>query len=152
MKFKKIISIAVTAMMTLGIVGCGSSSSDSKSANKADDKTITVWAWDDTFNIKAVNMAKDKYLKDHPDVTINVVSMAQDDVVQKLNTSLSSGTYDGLPNVVLIEDYKVQNYLQSYPGELKDLSSKVDKTKFMDYKLDIMSDGSKFYGVPLIVV
>jgi lactose/L-arabinose transport system substrate-binding protein len=148
MKFKKIISIAVTAMMTLGIVGCGSSSSDSKSANKADDKTITVWAWDDTFNIKAVNMAKDKYLKDHPDVTINVVSMAQDDVVQKLNTSLSSGTYDGLPNVVLIEDYKVQNYLQSYPGELKDLSSKVDKTKFMDYKLDIMSDGSKFYGVP----
>ena len=148
MKFKKIISIAVTAMMTLGIVGCGSSSSDSKSANKADDKTITVWAWDDTFNIKAANMAKERYLKDHPDVTINVVSMAQDDVVQKLNTSLSSGTYDGLPNVVLIEDYKIQNYLQSYPGEIKDLTGKIDKTKFMDYKLNTMSEGDKFYGVP----
>lgn len=148
MKFKKIISIAVTAMMTLGLVGCGSSGGDSKSTNKADDKTITVWAWDDTFNIKAANMAKERYLKDHPDVTINVVSMAQDDVVQKLNTSLSSGTYDGLPNVVLIEDYKIQNYIQSYPGELKDLSSKVDKTKFMDYKLNVMTEGSKLYGVP----
>ena len=44
-----------------------------------------------------------------------------------------------LPNVVLIEDYKIQGYLQSYPGELKDLSSKVDKTKFMDFKLNSMT-------------
>lgn len=148
MKFKRILSIAVTAMMTMGIVGCGSSTSNSKTTQKADDKKITVWAWDDTFNIKAANMAKERYLKDHPDVTIDIVSMAQDDVVQKLNTSLSSGTYDGLPNVVLIEDYKIQNYIQSYPGELKDLSSKVDKTKFMDYKLNVMSEGDKLYGVP----
>ena len=88
----------LTAVMAFGLVGCGSSSSGSSaSATKGkDDKKITVWAWDDTFNIKAVNMAKERYLKDHPDVTIDVVSMAQDDVVQKLNTSLSSGTYDGL--------------------------------------------------------
>lgn len=89
--------------------------------------------------------------KDHPDVTINVVSMAQDDVVQKLNTSLSSGTYDGLPNVVLIEDYKIQGYLQSYPGEIKDLSSKVDKSKFMDFKLNSMMQ-DKLYEYHLIVV
>lgn len=148
MKLKKIISIAVTAMMTLGIIGCGSSGGDTKSTNKADNKTITIWAWDDTFNIKAANMAKERYLKDHQDVTVNVVSMAQDDVVQKLNTGLSSGTYDGLPNVVLIEDYKIQNYLQSYPGEIKDLTDKIDKTKFMDFKLNSMMQGEKLYGVP----
>ena len=150
MKLKKIIATTLTAMVAFGLIGCGSSSSgNSASSTKGkDDKKITVWAWDDTFNIKAVNMAKERYLKDHPDVTIDVVSMAQDDVVQKLNTSLSSGTYDGLPNVVLIEDYKVQGYLQSYPGELKDLSSKVDKTKFMDFKLNSMMQGDKLYGVP----
>ena len=150
MKLKKIMATVLTTAMVFGLVGCGSSSSSSSgSTTKAkDDKKITVWAWDDTFNIKAANMAKERYLKDHPDVTIDVVSMAQDDVVQKLNTSLSSGTYDGLPNVVLIEDYKIQNYIQSYPGELKDLSSKVDKTKFMDYKLNVMTEGSKLYGVP----
>ena len=150
MKFKKIMATVLTAAMAFGLIGCGStSSSGSTSTSKGkDDKTITVWAWDDTFNIKAVNMAKDRYLKDHPDVTINVVSMAQDDVVQKLNTGLSSGTYDGLPNVVLIEDYKIQGYLQSYPGEIKDLSSKVDKSKFMDFKLNSMTQGDKLYGVP----
>lgn len=150
MKLKKIMALAMTAMLTLGMVGCGAStgSSSSKKSGGSDDKTITVWAWDDTFNIKAANMAKEIYLKDHPDVTINVVSMAQDDVVQKLNTSLSSGTYDGLPNVVLIEDYKIQNYLLSYPGEIKDLSGYVDPTKFMDYKLGFMTEGDKVYGVP----
>lgn len=150
MKFKKIMATALSAMMAFSLMACSpSSKGDSASSTKGkDDKTITIWAWDDTFNIKAANMAKDMYLKDHPDVTVNVVSMAQDDVVQKLNTSLSSGTYDGLPNIVLIEDYKIQNYLQSYPGELKDLSSKIDKTKFMDYKLNVMSEGDKFYGVP----
>jgi lactose/L-arabinose transport system substrate-binding protein len=149
MKLKKIIATTLTAMVAFGLVGCGSSGDSKSSTTKAkDDKTITVWAWDDTFNIKAVNLAKERYLKDHPDVKVNVVSMAQDDVVQKLNTSLSSGTYDGLPNVVLIEDYKIQGYLQSYPGELKDLSSKVDKTKFMDFKLKSMSQGDKLYGVP----
>jgi len=150
MKLKKIMAVVVTGMMAVSLMACGSStSSNSASTSKGkDDKKITVWAWDDTFNIKAANMAKERYLKDHPDVTIDVVSMSQDDVVQKLNTSLSSGTYDGLPNVVLIEDYRIQNYLQSYPGEIKDLSAKVDKTKFADYKLSVMSDGNKFYGVP----
>ena len=150
MKLKKNMALAMTVMLTLVMAGCGSLtiSSSSSKASVSDDKTITVWAWDDTFNIKAANMAKERYLKDHPDVTINVVSMAQDDVVQKLNTSLSSGNYDGLPNVVLIEDYKIQNYLLSYPGEIKDLSDYVDPTKFMDYKLGFMTEGDKVYGVP----
>lgn len=152
MKLKKILAATITAVMTLGLVSCGGAtgtdSSSSASSASSDDKTITIWAWDDTFNIKAANMAKERYLKDHPDVTINVVSMAQDDVVQKLNTSLSSGTYDGLPNIVLIEDYKIQNYLLSYPGELKDLSGYVDPSKFMDYKLSVMTEGDKIYGVP----
>jgi lactose/L-arabinose transport system substrate-binding protein len=133
MKLKKAMVIVLTVMMALGLVGCGSSNNNASSSNKAKDyKTITIWAWDDTFNVKAANMAKEMYLKDHSDVTVNVVSMAQDDIVQKLNTSFSSGTYDGLPNIVLIEDYQIQNYLLSYPGEIKDLSDKVDKNKFIN--------------------
>ncbi|OOM80810.1 extracellular solute-binding protein [Clostridium sp. BL-8] len=150
MKLKKIMAVVITGMMAFSLMACGSSTSggNSTSSKGKDDKTITVWTWDDTFNVPAVNAAKERYLKDHPDVTINVVSMAQDDIVQKLNTSLSSGTYDGLPNVVSIEDYRIQNYLQSYPGEIKDLSDKVDKSKFADFKLNSMMQGNKLYGVP----
>lgn len=148
MKLKKIMAITLTTVMALGLVGCGSTGGSSSSNKGANDKKITIWAWDDTFNIKAANMAKERYLRDNPDVEIEVVSMAQDDVVQKLNTSLSSGTYDGLPNIVLIEDYKVQNYIVSYPGELKDLTSYINPSDFMDYKLSVMTEGDKVYGVP----
>ena len=150
MNLKKIMVLAMSAILIIGMAGCGSSteSSNTSKAGNSDDKTIIVWAWDDEFNIKAANMAKEKYLKDHPDVMINVVSMAKDDVVQKLNTSLSSGSYDGLPNIVLIEDYKIKNYLISYPKEFKDLNDYVDPTKFMDYKLEFMTRGDKVYGVP----
>lgn len=149
MKLKKIMATVLTAALTFSLVACGSPASNSKEANKAkDDKTVTIWAWDETFNIKALNQAKDIYAKDHPDVKFNIVNMAQNDVVQKLNTSLSSGTYDGLPNIVLIEDYRAPGYLTAYPKEFKDLSGVVDASKFMDYKLGITKQGNKLYGVP----
>lgn len=148
MKLKKIMVITLTAVMALGLVQCGSIGGKSSEKKGTNDKKVVIWAWDDTFNIKAANMAKERYLKDNPGVEVEVVSMAQEDVVQKLNTSLSSGTYDGLPNIVLIEDYKVQNYIKSYPGELKDLKSYINPSDFMDYKLSFMTEGDKVYGVP----
>ena len=57
---------------------------------------------------------KEMYAEKNPDAKIEIVTMAQDDIVTKLNTSLSSGSYDGLPEIVLIEDYKAQGYLTSY--------------------------------------
>lgn len=160
MKLKKMLAIIMTGALAFGLVGCGggSSSSDSGSSDAAGnsssqdtaggDKTITIWAWDDNFNVKAANLAKDYYAKENPDVTVNVVSMAQTDIVQTLNTALSSGTYNGLPNIVLIEDYRIQNYITAYPNELRDLSNTVKAEDFMDYKLEVMSDGDKIYGVP----
>lgn len=56
----------VTGMMAFGLMACGSSSGGSNASSSSkgkDDKTITIWAWDDTFNIKAANMAKEKISK-----------------------------------------------------------------------------------------
>lgn len=148
MKLKKIMATVLTSIMAFSLVACGSPSGDATSAEKKNDKKITVWAWDENFNVKAANAAKDLYVKDNPDAKVDVVSMTQDDIVQKLHASLSSGTHDGLPDVVLIEDYKIQNFLKAYPNEFKDLSKKIDQSKFMDFKVKIAKDGDKLYGVP----
>jgi len=87
MKLKKVVAFAMAAVMTLGMVGCGSSSG-SKSSSSKDSKTITVWAWDENFNIKAAKEAAEIYKGIDKDVKIKVVTMAQDDIVAKLNTSL----------------------------------------------------------------
>ncbi len=150
MRIKKLTSIIMAAVLTFGLVSCSGKSSESKNENKGNEsnKKITIWAWDEAFNIVAANKAKDIYLKDNPDAEIEVVTMAQDDIVAKLNTSLSSGSYEGLPNVVLIEDYKIQGYLTAYKDEFADLSSVAKKEDFAEYKTGVNYVDGKLYGIP----
>lgn len=150
MRFKKLLSILMASTLTLGLVACGNKDNGASSGDTTtggNDK-ITVWAWDESFNIVAANQAKEIYLKDNPDVEVEVVTMSQDDIVAKLNTSLSSGSYEGLPNVVLIEDYKIQGYLQAYQDEFADLSSVAKVSDFADYKTGVNVIDSKLYGIP----
>jgi len=146
-KTKKLIAIALTAIMTLSMVGCGSTSKKSATTTPT-NKKLVIWAWDGTFNVVAAKEAKAIYEKTHKGVTVQVVEMAQADIVQKLNTNLSSNTTAGLPNIVLIEDYRSQNFLTSYTDAFKDMSSKVKNADFMDYKLKSDSYNGKLYGVP----
>ena len=148
MKIKKITSIIMAGVLSLGLVACGSGSNGGSTSAKKDEKKVVIWAWDATFNVQAAKEAKEIFLKKHPDVDVQIVEMSQDDIVQKLNTNLSANTTTGLPNVVLIEDYRSQNFLSSYTDQFKDLSSKVDKSKFMDYKVTSTSFNGKQYGVP----
>ena len=138
MKAKRILAGLLSAAMVLSLAACAGGGGESSTApsestppsESTADKTntadeITIWAWDDNFNVKAANIAKEYYAKVNPDVKVNVVSMAQDDIVQKLNTAFSGPNYEGLPNIVLIEDYRIQGYLQNYDA-LRDLSAIVD--------------------------
>ena len=153
MKGNRIVAAILSAAMIVSMTACsggGSNTSSAAGSQTADNtsKKLTVWAWDDTFNVKAANEAKEAYAKINPDVSVDVVSMAQNDIVAKLNTAFESGNMDGMPNIVLIEDYRIQNYLKSYPGVLSDLSDVTKPDKFMDYKLKTMTEDGKIYGVP----
>lgn len=159
MKEKKVFAMLLTASLILGVTAWGSS--DKGNAEKGRDKKetvndnddqageeLTIWAWDEAFNIKAAQNARDIYMKTNPDVEISIVTMAQDDIVAKLNTSLSSSSYEGLPDIVLIEDYKAQGYLTLYQDEFADLSDIVKAEDFAEYKTAVCQTGGKIYGVP----
>ena len=155
MKFKKIAAMLLAGAMALSLAACssnnsgsGSQTSSGTSGTSQDGGKITLWAWDDTFNVKAANLAAEAYKDENPNVTVEVVSMAQDDIVAKLNTAFESGDVSGLPNIVLIEDYRIQNYLTSYPDELADMSNVTTADNFMAYKLSTMTENGKIYGVP----
>ncbi len=160
MKFKKLLAIITASAMVFGLAACGGNE-DSKTEEGGetaktenskdsgeDDNALTIWAWDEAFNIKTAEDAKEIYTKENPDAEINIVTMAQDDIVAKLNTSLSSGSYDGLPDIVLIEDYKAQGYLTAYPDEFADLSDVVNQDDFAGYKTAVNQVDGTVYGVP----
>lgn len=109
---------------------------------------IKIWAWDPNFNISIMNEAISRYQAKHPEAKFEVVELAKADVEQKLHTNLASKTTQGLPDIVLIEDYNVQKYLTSYPGQFADLTSAFNYNDFVGYKADVMKLGNKYYGVP----
>ncbi|HAZ6043424.1 TPA: extracellular solute-binding protein [Enterococcus faecium] len=130
MNIRKLIAGVVCLAAASGfLTGCGSASSTADKEEK-----VTVWAWDETFNIKAVNEAKKVY--ENEETEIEVVTMSQDDIVQKLNTALASGNTEGLPNIVLIEDYRIQGYLTSYPDAFANLSAVTANF----YRTDLMAE------------
>jgi len=151
---KKLLTILLASFMLL--TACSSNSD--KSTNTSNEGTnggstgkkqeITVWAWDKAFNIAAMETAKGIYAQKNADVTINVIENAQDDIIQKLNAGLNSGTTKTLPNIVLIEDYRAQSFLQAYPDSFFALDEFINAADFADYKIGPTSFEGKQYGVP----
>lgn len=155
MEENKIIAVIMAALLAAVTFASCSGGGNPSSAGSAGSQNgsgsaqkITIWAWDETFNIKAAEVAKEMYKKDNPGADIEIVTMAQDDIVQKLHTSLSSGQTTGLPSIVLIEDYKAQNFLTAYPDALADLTDIVDESAFSEYKFAVNKSGGRIYGVP----
>ena len=145
---KKIFFLMVA--MTLIMTACSSGSSNKgggKDDTKKGNNEITAWAWDPKFNIAALKLAEANY-KDDQDFKLKVIENGQPDIVQKLNTGLSSGTMKGMPNIVLIEDYRAQSFLQAYPDAFYDLSQSFNPQDFADYKIAPTSFNGKQYGLP----
>lgn len=163
MKKRKLLSAFLVLAMAAGLTACssqgngGADAGGSKTAEAAGSegsqdsggkKEVTVWAWDVEYNIPVMQEAARRYEEKHSDVTINVMEYAYDDIVQKINTNLSSGITDGLPEIMLAEDANVQKNLQSYPGAFYDMTDIVDFSNFAEYKVKVLTLDGKVYGVP----
>jgi len=111
--------------------------------------TLTVWCWDPNFNGVTMKEAGAIYAKTHPDVSLNVIdTTSQDDVRTKLQAQLLSGSTDGLPDIVLIEDDIAQKYLQAFPDAFEPLSNSIDMSKFAQYKVGAATQNGKSYSLP----
>lgn len=131
----KVLALAGTAFFALA-------------ASAAEAKEITVWCWDPNFNGAIMKEAGDRYAKLHPDVKLNIVDFGKKDLEQKLQATLASGITESLPDIVLIEDYGAQKYLQSFPGSFEPLSDKIDLKGFAPYKVALATVEGKAYSMP----
>lgn len=93
-------AILLTAAMAMGIAAYGNQSESNKEAKK-DDNTITVWCWDKTFNIFAMEEAAKIYQEDHQDVKIDIVEVGDVDVQSRLTTAATSGDLSTLPTALV---------------------------------------------------
>jgi lactose/L-arabinose transport system substrate-binding protein len=109
---------------------------------------LTVWCWDPGFNVYAMNEAVKIYQEDHPDVRIDVVETAWDDIQQKLTTSLSARQTDNLPDILLMQDNAIQKNISTFPDAFLSIEGSIDVSQFAQYKVDVATINGKPYGVP----
>ncbi|MGN1166910.1 MAG: ABC transporter substrate-binding protein [Lachnospiraceae bacterium] len=150
---KKLLSVLLAGAMVLSLAACGNSGSDDSSSEEASGSEggnkLTVWAWDQTFNIKAMEMAGELYAKDHEGFEIEVIETSSDDCQTKLTTCANAGDYSTMPDIVLMQDNSYQKFLKSYPDAFTDLTDcGINWDDFAALKQSYSMVDDKHYGVP----
>lgn len=156
---KRILAALLAGTMVLSLAACGGSGSSSdgdsstasgaSGASEAGSNSLTVWAWDPTFNIKAMEMAGEMYAKDHEGFEVNIVETSSDDCQTKLTTCANAGDYSTMPDIVLMQDNSYQKFLKSYPDAFTDLTDcGINWDDFAALKQSYSMVDDKHYGVP----
>lgn len=162
MKKKLLSALLCLSMAATMMVGCGDTGKDDGKAKEeggteegggdaasGDENSLTVWCWDPAFNIYAMEEAAKEYQKEHPDADIKVVETPWEDIQTKLTTAATSGNYDTLPDIFLMQDNAFQKNVISYPDAFADLTdSKIDFSNFAEGKTAYSVVDGKNYGVP----
>ncbi|WP_331460499.1 ABC transporter substrate-binding protein [Gracilibacillus suaedae] len=138
--------VAILTAMVLAACSGGDDEGGGDETTEGNGEGITAWAWDPNFNIAALELALEHY--DNEDFEMEIIENAQDDIVQRLNTGLSSGTMNGMPNIVLIEDQRAQSFLQSYPDAFYPIGDYFNTEDFAEYKIAPTSFDGEQYGLP----
>ena len=166
---KKALGFMLAATMTVSVLaGCGgnqnegntnekenvtNSNEDTQSVsaetNENGDETLTVWCWDPTFNIYAMEQAEKIYQKDHPDFKLDIQENIYNDIETKLITAATSGDYSTLPDIFLMQDYSFHKNIANFPGIFTELTdSGIDFSQFTEGKLADSTAEGKNYGLP----
>lgn len=157
---KRILALSLAAATLLA--ACGGTSGTATPATEAaksdtqaqeaaatGDNSLTVWCWDPTFNIYAMQEAEKIYQKTNPDFKLNIVEILSDDIETKITTAASSGSYDTLPDIFLMQDNSFQKYATNFPEVFTDLSTtSIDLASFGAAKLAYSTVDGKKLAVP----
>lgn len=177
MKKKLLSLVLVGAMSTAVLAGCGNSSApatdsqtpaadtqapaadtqtpaaDNTSDNaSAGGNTLSVYAWDPSFNIPALKAAEADYKANVDDTfSLNIIEQAgSKDVEQAVTLAGSSGDYSQLPDIVLFQDHWFQKYASDYPDAWMSVDdADVDWNDFGAEKLSYSTVNGVHYGFPV---
>ena len=145
---RNMIKSVVMITLAAGLLFSSCQKKSGIAASKKGPVTLTVWCWDPTFNIYAMNEAAKIYNRTNPDVKINVVETPWENLQQKLITSLSANQADTLPDIILCQDNAIQKNLMNYPKAFLPVGEKIDLSQFAKYKVGYGEMNGKKYSVP----
>lgn len=170
---KKLLATLLTGAMVAALAACGSgggtgaSQASSEASSQAaettsgagesaeaapasdDANTLTVWCWDPTFNIYAMQEAEKIYQQDHPDFKLVIEEVRDIDIEARISTAAAAGDLSTLPDIFLMQDNSYQKYVAFYPDVFLGLNdSGIDFSQFGAAKAAYSTVDGVHYAVP----
>ena len=147
-KSTKVVALIAAAALSVGLTACSNDKGGS-GGETPQGNSLTVWAWDPSFNIYAMNEAAKIYQKDHPDFTLDVIETPWDDIQTKLTTLAQSNQLDQLPDIFLVQNNAYQKNVINYPDLFADYTnSGIDFTQYPKSVVDYSTIDNVNYGLP----
>lgn len=158
---KKLVSVLlVSAMVASMVAGCGDNGSsegtksgtESSKSESDDGHSLTIWAWDASFNIPAIKAAAEDYKQNvDPEFELNIEEQSQSsDIENAITLAGQSGDYDTLPDITLFQDHYFKQYHTNYQDAWMDVNdADVKWDDFGQEKLDYSTIDGVHYGFPV---
>ena len=171
---RRALSLLLVGAMAASLVACGSSastddtaaadtsadaaateSSDDAAAStdvqSSDENTLTVYAWDENFNIPALQAAEKDYQQKNPDFKLDIITQSQSsDVENAITLAAQANDYSTLPDIVLFQDHYIQQYVTNYPDAWQSVDdADCDWSGLGAEKLSYSTVNGVHYGFPV---
>ena len=106
---KKLAALALSLLMLCSVfTSCGDSGNNNSNGtgqSGSASETLTVWCWDEEFNIAAMRTAEQYYKEaGHENFTLDIVNVVEDDLQTKISTAFSANVTEELPDIILMGD------------------------------------------------
>lgn len=143
MKIKKVLGLASICVLSVSLlVGCGSDGSKSGGSSDKGQATVDIFQFKVEFKDQFNKLAQE-YMKEHPDVKINITSVGGgSDYGAALKSKFSSGNEPAIFNVGGPQDVK------DWQSKLEDLSKDKLVSEALPKTLEGVTKDGKVYGLP----
>lgn len=146
---KVTMAVAVALPLTLALGACSAGGGGGGGGAGGDENTLTVWAWDPTFNINALEEAEKVYQEENPDFELDIVETPWEDLEPKLTTLAQSSQYGELPDIFLMQNNAFQKNGINYPDLFSEIDTDaVDFSQFPEAVTAYSTVDGVNYGVP----
>lgn len=140
---KKITAVTLALLMLMALATTSIAMAENT------EQKLTVWCWDPSFNIYAMEEAAKVYQQENPGFVLEVIETPWDDLQTKLTTAAMSGQLDSLPDIFLCQNNAFQKNLTNFPELFADLTgSAIAFDQFPQSVVAFSTVDGKNYGIP----
>lgn len=148
---KKLLSAVLITGMMLSLSGCAKKSQEVISDMAGSNDILTVYAWDENFNIPALKAAEKDYKQVNPNFELNIVNMGNSDAIEDaIEDAYKAKDFSSLPDIVLFQDHSIQKYVKAYSGSFMSVEDAiVDWDNLGSDKVSYSVVNGVHYGFPV---